>query len=114
VAEIRPDSTASDLRAAWMPGSHSEWAFRIGSSRIPKSPSTKWKVYVVVRVEKAADANRFVAFGAGVYDDAAKNYPADAKLKVVISRTDTGLTAWARLSLARSATFSSRPRATPA
>jgi hypothetical protein len=70
-----------------MPGQHSEWAFRIGSAAIPKSPSGQWKVFAVVRVEKAAAAKPdSVAFGAGVYDNAAKNYPADKKFRVA----DTG------------------------
>jgi len=82
-AEIRPDLAASDLRAVWMPANHSEWAFRISNARIPESQSSKWKLFVVVRAEIAPDAKPdSIAFGAGVYDDVAKNYPAEAKFKV--------------------------------
>ena len=82
-AEIRPDLSASDRRAVWMPGHHSEWAFRIPAAKIPKSPSGQWKVLAVVRIEKAAAAKPdSVAFGAGVYDNAAKSYPADKRIRL--------------------------------
>ena len=81
-AEIRPDDAASDRRAVWMPGNHSEWAFRLGGKQIPNSPTGKWKVYAVVRVEKSDDAKPgSLAFGAGVYDNTARNYPAEAKFR---------------------------------
>ena len=81
-AEIRPDLAASDRRAVWMPGNHNEWAFRISAAKIPKSPTGAWKVYVVVRVEQATGAKLdSVAFAAGVYDNAAKNYLADTKFR---------------------------------
>jgi hypothetical protein len=83
-AEIRPDPAASDRRAAWMPGHHQEWAFRISGKTLPaKAQTGKWKVYAIVRVEKepgaAADG---IAFGAGVYDNAARSYPADFKARL--------------------------------
>jgi hypothetical protein len=82
-AEIRPDFGASDRRAVWMPGNHSEWAFRISGKQLPASPTGKWKVYAVVRIEKANSAKpESPAFGAGVYDNAAKNYPAEKKFSV--------------------------------
>ena len=67
-AEIRPDATASDGRAVWMPGSHREWAFRIpGTALPPKAQSGKWKVYAVVRVELEPGAPaESTAFTAGV------------------------------------------------
>jgi len=72
-AEIRPDATASDWRAVWMPGTHREWAFRIPAAKIPPSPKVAWKAFVVVRVEKAAGARPdSAAFGAGIYDNVAK------------------------------------------
>jgi hypothetical protein len=83
-ADIRPDLAASDHRAVWMPGSHEEWAFRIcGTSLPPKALKGKWKVYVVMRVEKAADAAPdSLAFGAGVYDVKTHAYLADSKVKI--------------------------------
>jgi hypothetical protein len=82
LAEVRPDVAASDLRAVWMPGNHREWAFRIAGAAIPKSPTGKWSAYAVVRVEKTADTKPdAVAFGAGVYDNAAKRHVADAQFK---------------------------------
>jgi hypothetical protein len=83
LAEIRPDASASDLRAVWMPGHHSEWAFRVTGAAIPKSPTGRWKAYAVVRVEKTAEAKPdSVAFSAGVYDNAAKSHSVDAKFRV--------------------------------
>ncbi len=82
-AQIRPDLTASDRRAAWMPGNHSEWAFRIPASKIPKSPTGSWQVYAIVRIEPNAAARPdSIAFYAGVYDNAAKDYPANAKFPI--------------------------------
>jgi hypothetical protein len=80
-AEIRPDPAASDLRAVWMPGNHTEWAFRICGKALPsKAQSGKWTVYVVVRVEKEAGApSEGVAFTAGVYDNRTREYPATLK-----------------------------------
>jgi hypothetical protein len=83
-AEIRPDLTASDLRAVWMPGNHQEWAFRIAGKSLPaKAKSGKWKVYAVVRVEKQPDAAPDgIAFGGGVYDNVTRAYPADFKARL--------------------------------
>jgi hypothetical protein len=82
-AEIRPDARASDRRAVWMPGHHSEWAFRIPAAKIPPSPTGKWKAYVVARIEPSADAKpESPVLTAGVYDGVAKNHPADAKFSV--------------------------------
>ncbi len=83
-AEIRPDPAASDRRAAWMPGRHQEWAFRISGKALPaKAQNGKWRVYAVVRVEKnpgaAADG---IAFGGGVYDNATRSYSADFKARL--------------------------------
>lgn len=82
-AEIRPDARASDRRAVWLPGNHSEWAFRISAKQIPASPTGKWDVFAIVRVEAAADATpESLAWGAGVYDNSARSYPADRKFRV--------------------------------
>ena len=80
-AEIRPDLEASDRRAVWMPGEHQEWAFRIPGKALPaKAQSGTWKVYAVVRVEKQPGAAPDgMAFGAGVYDNVTRAYPADFK-----------------------------------
>lgn len=89
-AEIRPDPAASDLRTVWMPGNHTEWAFRIaGKSLPPKAQTGKWSVYVAVRVEKAVGAsNDEVAFTAGVYDNQTRAYPANFKARLS-ETTDT-------------------------
>ena len=83
-SEIRPDTAASDNRAVWMPGSHQEWAFRIAGASLPaKAFKGKWKVYVVMRVEKnPSAAPDSIAFSAGVYDIKSLTYPADAKVKL--------------------------------
>jgi hypothetical protein len=61
-------------------GYHSEWAFRIAAAKIPPSPTGAWKIYAVVCVEMiGGNRSDSIAFGAGVYDQGAKNYPADAK-----------------------------------
>jgi hypothetical protein len=83
-AEIRPDPAASDRRAVWMPGDHQEWAFRIPGKALPaKAQAGKWKVYAVVRVEKQPGAaSDGIAFGAGVYDNVTRAYPADFKARL--------------------------------
>ena len=79
-AERLPDLTASDHRAVRMPGSHSEWAFRISGKEImAKNPPTRCKLYIVARVGKQKATNTSTAFAAGVYDNAMKDYPAQAK-----------------------------------
>ncbi|MES2458972.1 MAG: DUF4838 domain-containing protein [Armatimonadota bacterium] len=73
LSEFRSDAAASDGAAVRMPGSHTEWAFQIPVSRLPKTAQTgRWKVYVTARVEikpGAADAkNAGAAFHAGIWD----------------------------------------------
>jgi hypothetical protein len=82
-AEIRPDDSASDKRAVWMPGTHEEWAFRISGSKLPaKALTGQWKVYAVLRVEKQPECKPdSVVFRAGVYDNKEKSYPAGADVK---------------------------------
>ena len=66
-----------------MPGNHSEWAFRIPAAKIPRSPTGAWQVYAVVRIEPNVAAKLdSMAFFAGVYDNAAKDYPANAKFSI--------------------------------
>jgi hypothetical protein len=83
-AEIRPDRVASDGRAVWMPGSHQEWAFRIGGTALPvEARAGRWKVYAVVRVEKnAGGVADSIAFTAGVYDTKAHAYPVELKAQL--------------------------------
>ncbi len=78
-SEIRYDKDASDLRAIWMPGTHTEWAFRIEGTKLPKrAQHGHWKIYAVIRVEKnencPPDAG---AFSAGIYDDAHRDFVAN-------------------------------------
>lgn len=77
-AEVRPDPAASDLRAAWMPGSHKEWACAFRASQWPeRARAGRWRVYVVARVEPAPGVKPSLpAFSAGVYDEQAKRTPA--------------------------------------
>ncbi len=79
-----PDASASDLRAVGLPGGHNEWAFRIaGEDILAKTHGGKWQVYAVVRVEpKRSPEPNSEVFVAGVYDNASKSYPAQAKLKL--------------------------------
>ena len=83
-AEIRPDATASDRRAVWMPGNHEEWAFRIAGSDIPaRAYHGKWKVYAVARVDKGEkSAPESVAFSAGVHDNRTQSSVADLQVKL--------------------------------
>jgi hypothetical protein len=82
-ADLLPDLKASDHRAVRMPGSHSEWAFRInGSDIMAKRPPKRCRLYVIARVEKQSATNSApVAFAAGVYDTEKKDYPAQTKIK---------------------------------
>jgi hypothetical protein len=77
-ADIHPDEAASDKRAVWMPGTHEEWAFRIGGSKLPaKALRGEWKVYAVVRVKKLPECKAdSIVFRAGVYDNKEKIHPA--------------------------------------
>jgi len=81
-AEILPDLKASDHRAVRMPGSHSEWAFRIsGKDILARKPAKKCKLYVIARIEKQPATNSAsMAFVAGVYDNDKKDYPAQSKV----------------------------------
>jgi hypothetical protein len=88
-ASILHDQMASDRRAVWMPGDHSEWAFRIPGTALPeKALSGKWKVYAVIRAKKNGEAARpdSIAFTAGVYDTKQKTYPADFKARLFNAR----------------------------
>jgi hypothetical protein len=77
-SEIRYDAAASDLRAVWMPSTHTEWAFRIAGTTLPKrAQHGKWKVYAVVRVEKNEHCQDNVpAFSAGVYGNSKNEFVA--------------------------------------
>lgn len=84
LADIRPDAAASDGVAAWMPGSHHEWAVQLPTSKLPANAQKgKWKVYAVIRVQKkpgtVATGN---AFTAGIYDTEAHTSRGDATASI--------------------------------
>ena len=88
-AQILDDGSASDKRAVWMPGDHSEWAFRISGSSLPaKVRSGKWKVYAVIRVKKEGVEGKPIVFSAGVYDNKEKSYPASFQGKLTDVESD--------------------------
>jgi hypothetical protein len=93
-AEILPDLSASDHRAVRMPGSHSEWAFRISGRDIEKRKAAgRYKLYVIVRVEKSSTPSvEAPAFVAGVYDTEKKDYP--AQRKVSYKQATEGYRSW--------------------
>lgn len=68
-SELRADPKASDGIAAWMPGSHHEWAFQLPLSK--RRISGRYRVVAVVRVD-ASGGGESGAFSAGVYDNASK------------------------------------------
>ena len=75
LAETQADRAASDGLAIRMPGWHHEWAVQFPLARLPERiRSGKWRVYALVRVDKAAGADAAsasAAFTAGVYDSGA-------------------------------------------
>jgi len=83
-AEVRDDPSASDHLAAWMPGSHHEWAFQVPLDRLPaRARKGRWQVYAVVRVEKTPDADpNAAAFTAGVYDTAARASRGEIRVRI--------------------------------
>lgn len=67
--EFRADPSASDGVAAFMPSNHHEWAFQIPHQNLPRKAMTgKWRVYALIRVEKARPDASGTAFTAGVWD----------------------------------------------
>ena len=68
-SELRHDDLASDKVAAWMPGTHYEWAVQQQLGGAAPDPEATYSVYVSVRVEKTGEEGG--AFTAGIYD--AKN-----------------------------------------
>jgi hypothetical protein len=74
--EIRPDPTASNGKAVWMPATHSEWAvqFDIPFFLWMDHPDDEWTVYAVVRVEKKGKGEG-TAFNCGIHDVAEKKGP---------------------------------------
>jgi len=69
-AEVRADPKASDGLAAWMPGTHHEWAVQFPFSKAPeRARSGRWKVYASVRIDRGESPNPGAgAFTAGIYD----------------------------------------------
>lgn len=72
LAEVRADPKASDGLAIWMPGDHHEWATQFPFSALPERVRTgRWRVYALVRVDRAPGApDATPAFTAGIYDSA--------------------------------------------
>ena len=84
LSDLRPDAAASDGVAAWMPGSHHEWAIQLPMNKLPANAQTgKWKVYAAIRVQKkpgtTATGN---AFTAGIYDTEAHTSRGDAAASI--------------------------------
>ncbi|OGV73350.1 MAG: hypothetical protein A3K19_26620 [Lentisphaerae bacterium RIFOXYB12_FULL_65_16] len=74
--DLKPDAKASDGMAAWMPGTHREWAVQLRlSDPTLNLQGQQWTAYVVVRVDKKADAG--LAFTSGIYDTENKTGVAD-------------------------------------
>jgi hypothetical protein len=71
-ASVVVDPLASNGLAVRMPGNHHEWEYRVFSSSLPPvARQGRWKVYVVVRVEKKEGVDPYKeAFWAGVWDSA--------------------------------------------
>jgi len=82
------DPLASDGLAVKMPGNHHEWAYHIPVSSLPeRAQKGKWKVYVVLRVEKKAGVDpQKDAFWAGVWDT--KNWKSAGEIRGKIADTD--------------------------
>lgn len=80
-AALRGDSLASDGVAAWMPGSHHEWAVQMPLTTVAAG---RYRVFVVVRVDR--DASEGPAFSTGIYDEPASK----AIVTQVISARDAG------------------------
>ncbi|MGC8782766.1 MAG: DUF4838 domain-containing protein [Armatimonadota bacterium] len=82
------DPLASDGLAVKMPGNHHEWAYHVPVSSLPeRAQKGKWKVYVVLRVEKKAGVDpQKDAFWAGVWDT--KNWKSAGEIRGKIADTD--------------------------
>jgi len=65
-AALKHDDLASDKVAAWMPGSHHEWAAQQLLAVADLDPEATYGVYVAVRCEKVGEAG--LGFTAGIYD----------------------------------------------
>ena len=63
---LKHDDLASDKVAAWMPGSHFEWAVQQLLSTADLDPEATYDVYVSIRCEKAGEVG--LGFTAGIYD----------------------------------------------
>jgi hypothetical protein len=67
--DVRPDPSASNGKADWMPSTHREWAVQLylPVSLWMNDADQEWKAYVVVRVEKKGKGEG-TAFTYGMYD----------------------------------------------
>jgi hypothetical protein len=93
LSEIQADTASSDGLAIRMPGSHHEWAVQFPLKDLPARVRTgKWRVYAMIRVEKAAGNSSGAAFTAGVYDGGASTSRGD--ISVPVADADTGYHAY--------------------
>ncbi|MDW8290415.1 MAG: DUF4838 domain-containing protein [Armatimonadota bacterium] len=78
------DPLASDGYAVKMPGNHWEWAYQLPVSLLPpRAQKGKWKVYVVVRVDKKAGVDpQREAFGTGVWDTERRVSAAEVRVRI--------------------------------
>ena len=85
-AALKPDPKASDGVAAWMPGTHHEWAYQqpLSIGGIPPEPGPEYTVYVAVRCQ--AKGKDGLAFSFGLYD--AKNLVFSKSTQVMCADVD--------------------------
>jgi hypothetical protein len=64
---LKPDARASDGMAAWMPGTHREWALSLRfADSMALLQDGEWTAYIVLRVDRKAATG--LAFSSGIYD----------------------------------------------
>jgi len=75
------DAEASDQLAAQMPGTHTQWAFQVPGSKMPKAAAEKeWAIYVISKIDPKPECPvSQPAIEVGLYDELLK--------KTVIART---------------------------
>ena len=68
---LKPDARASDGMAAWMPGTHREWALALRfADSLALLQGEEWTAYLVLRVDRKAATG--LAFSSGIYDPKSK------------------------------------------
>lgn len=70
LSDIKPDPSASNGRAVWMPGIHHEWAYQLRLEAAPERLFTgTWTAWIVALVETGPSTlPEETAFTAGIYD----------------------------------------------